>query len=97
MKYMKRGNKMAIRHYGDQIIHEYKGIEIEKVVKYYSQGNETFYRVENTDKIFFRLKEAKQYIDHDLITTDYTAYGGKREEAKYDPSYITGFCNGIGE
>jgi hypothetical protein len=89
---------MAIRYFGNQIIHEYKGIEIEKVVKHYSQGDETFYRVENTNKIFYKLKDAKHYIDNDLITTDYTAYGGKRQRAEYDPSYITGFAsNGIGE
>lgn len=56
---------MAIRYEGSQIIHEYKGSEIKKVVKYYSQGNETFYTVEN--KIFDRLKDAKHYIDHNLI------------------------------
>ena len=88
---------MSIRYYGDQIIHEYKGIEIEKVVKYYSQGIETYYTVENTDKIFFKLKDAKHYIDNDLITTDYTEYGGKKEKAKYSASDIAGFCDGICE
>lgn len=55
---------MAVKYSLDnQIIHTYKGVEIKKVVKYYSQGNETFYRIESTNEVFFRLKDAKQYID----------------------------------
>ena len=71
---------MAIRYYGDEIIHEYKGCEIRKVVKYYAQGSEAHYTFDG--KIFQRLKDARHYIDNDLITTDYTPYGGKKEKAK---------------
>ena len=74
---------MAIRYYGDEIIHEYKGCEIRKETKYYAQGNETYYTFDG--KIFQRLKDAKHYIDNDLITTDYTLYGGKKEKAKVEP------------
>lgn len=76
---------MAIKYYGNEIVHEYKGCEIKKVVKHYSQGNEVFYLFD--DKVFDRLKDAKHYIDNDLITTDYTAYGDKREKAQVDPPF----------
>lgn len=76
---------MAIRYYGNEIIHEYKGCEIKKVTKYYAQGTETFYSFDG--KIFERLKDAKKYIDTDLITTDYTLYGGKREIAQAKPPF----------
>lgn len=60
---------MSIRYNGNEIIHDYKGIEIQKVVKYYSQGDEIFYRVENVeDRVFLRLKDAKHYIDNNMIT-----------------------------
>lgn len=54
---------MAIRYNGTQITHEYKGVDIEKVTKYYSQGIETYYRIKGVDQKFWRLKDAKQYID----------------------------------
>lgn len=53
---------MAIRYYGSEIIHEYKGCEIKKVTKYYAQGTETFYLFDG--KIFERLKDVKKYIDN---------------------------------
>lgn len=52
---------MAIKYIGRDIIHEYKGVSIEKVERYYSQGTERYYRV--GDKMFEKLREAKQYID----------------------------------
>lgn len=67
---------MLVEHFGS-FYHIYKGVEIEKVEKHYAQGNERYYRIGN--EIFDRLKDAKHYIDVTLVTTDYTAYGGKRE------------------
>ena len=43
------------------IIHEYKGCKIEKVINYYFQGSEIFYRCDGLH--FERLKDAKEYID----------------------------------
>ena len=76
---------MAIHYCGNEIIHEYKGCEIRKVTKYYAQGVETFYLFDG--KKFNRLKDAKDYINNDLITTDYTNYGGKREIAQAKPPF----------
>ncbi len=76
---------MDILHYGNEIIHEYKGCEIKKVTKYYSQEHEIFYLFDG--KVFGCLKDAKRYIDNDLITTDYTTYGGKREKAQAEPRF----------
>lgn len=52
---------MAIKYCGNDIIHEYKGYEIKKVVKYYFQGYERYYVFDGMH--FERLKDAKRYID----------------------------------
>lgn len=44
--------------------HIYKGIEIEKVEKHYSQGNEIYYKIGNEH--FAKLKDAKHYINNVL-------------------------------
>lgn len=48
-----------------EVIHKYKGFEIEKKEKYYSQGTETWYVVKGVinSRHFDRLKDAKQFID----------------------------------
>lgn len=60
---------MAIRYEGTCIIHEYKGYDIKKTVKRYSQGDETFYRIDGVNETFWRLRDAKEYIDRKLIAT----------------------------
>ena len=48
------------------VIHLYKGYEIEKVVKYYMQGTEIYYRLfdkSGKEQRFDRLKDAKSFVD----------------------------------
>lgn len=75
---------MLIENCG-RFFHIYKGVEIEKVKKYYSQGDEVYYRIGNEH--FDKLKDAKHYIDISLVTIDYTAYDGKKELNNYQKSF----------
>ena len=43
--------------------HNYKNVEIERVEKHYAQGNEVSYRIDGVSEVFYKLKDAKQYID----------------------------------
>lgn len=43
--------------------HNYKNVAIERVEKYYAQGNEVSYRINGISEIFYKLKDAKRYID----------------------------------
>jgi adenosine deaminase len=43
--------------------HNYKNVEIERVEKHYAQGNEVSYKIDGVSEIFYKLKDAKQYID----------------------------------
>ena len=52
---------MAIKYCGNEIIHEYKGRQIKRVVRHYFGSKETHYVFDG--KIFLRLKDAKHYID----------------------------------
>ena len=70
---------------GGRFYHIYKGIEIEKIEKHYAQGNEICYRIGK--EYFDKLKDAKHYINVTLVTTDYTAVGGKKELNNYQKPF----------
>lgn len=53
------------------ITHLYKGVEIEKVERYYMQGSEVFYRLFDKNRnlqVFDRLKDAKSFVDRENAT-----------------------------
>lgn len=52
-----------IKYVGNDIIHIYKGYEIKKVEKYYSQGREVYYTTISSSEPFYTLRDAKKYID----------------------------------
>ena len=50
-------------YHNNELIHMYKDYGIRRIEKYYAQGNEIFYKIIGFDIIFWKLKDAKAYID----------------------------------